>query len=150
LPVRVDGKFKLGKKLGRGAHGKIYELAMLLWLSLLMEWEGDVYVAKDLFSGIEMAAKLRPFDLGKQSQMRRPLQHEFSVYKDIASGIGIPRIHWFGTDVGCQVMILNHLGPSLEDMMSRGAFEPFSVGTTASVACQVVRITYPLPEKTLG
>jgi casein kinase I homolog HRR25 len=38
------------------------------------------------------------------------------VYKSLAGGVGIPIIHWFGTEGGYNVMVLDLLGPSLEDL----------------------------------
>ena len=78
---------------------------------------GEVYAAKHIFSSAKVAAKLQPFDLGSPSQAQRPLQHEFLVLKAVAGGIGIPYVHWFGTDVSFQVMILDCLGSSLKELL---------------------------------
>ncbi|KIM50576.1 hypothetical protein SCLCIDRAFT_145125, partial [Scleroderma citrinum Foug A] len=99
--IHIDGKFKLGNRI-RG------------------ESNSEVYAAKHIFSSAKVAAKLQPFDLGSPSQAQRPLQHEFLVLKAVAGGIGIPYVHWFGTDVSFQVMILDCLGSSLKELLQSG------------------------------
>ena len=91
------------------------------------------------FPAPRVVAKLWPFDLlGSPSQTQWPVQHKFLVHKAVAGGVGIPCVHWLGTDVGFQVMILDRLGPSLEELLCDQSFQPFSIGTTATIACQVV------------
>ena len=69
--------------------------------------QSEVYAAKNILSGTEVAAKLWSFDLGSPSQTQWPFWHEFSVLEAMAGGVGIPCVHWLGTDVSFQVMILD-------------------------------------------
>jgi len=44
------------------------------------------------------------------------LEHEFLVYKKLSRGIGIPGVHWFGTEAGFNMMVMDHLGQSLNNL----------------------------------
>jgi casein kinase I family protein HRR25 len=65
------------------------------------------------------------------------LEHEFFVYKKLKKGTGIPRVHWFGTESGFDVMALDCLGPSLEDLFVRSGFQ-FTSKTVSLLARQLV------------
>jgi casein kinase I homolog HRR25 len=65
------------------------------------------------------------------------LQHEFFVYKKLNKGTGIPLVHWFGTESGFDVMAIDCLGPSLEDLFVRSGFQ-FTIKTISLLARQLV------------
>ncbi|KAG1845496.1 kinase-like protein [Suillus subalutaceus] len=68
---------------------------------------------KQIISSEEVAIKLKSVK-AKHSQ----LEYESNVYKTLAgdSGVGIPFIHWFDTECDYNAMVLDLLGPSLEDL----------------------------------
>ena len=65
------------------------------------------------------------------------LEHESSVYSQLAGGSGIPRVYWFGFEMGFNAMVLERLGPSLEDLFIQCKLR-FSVRTVAQLAIQLV------------
>src|SRR5207237_10322252 len=46
------------------------------------------------------------------------LEYEARVYKSLAGGVGIPFVRWFGTECDYNAMVLDLLGPSLEDLFN--------------------------------
>lgn len=70
-------------------------------------------------------------------EQNRTLEHEFSVYKRLNRGTGIPLARWFGTDSGFRVMAIDGLGRSLEDFFVRSSLQ-FPVNIIFSLARQLV------------
>lgn len=46
------------------------------------------------------------------------LIYESKIYKLLAGGAGIPAVHWYGVEGEYNVMVIDLLGPSLEDLFS--------------------------------
>ena len=64
-------------------------------------------------SGEEVAIKLESI------KSRHPqLLYESKLYKILAGGVGIPNLHWYGVEGDYNVMVVDLLGPSLEDLFS--------------------------------
>lgn len=85
------------------------------WLACLI-YVGDIYNGVDIFSGGEVAIKVeRPPGL---TTRRSIIKHEYNIYKALAGSTGIPRVHWFGVEGDYNVMVLDLLGPSLEDLFN--------------------------------
>jgi hypothetical protein len=64
-------------------------------------------------------------------------EHEFHVYQKLGGGPGIPRVYWFGIEAGFNVLVIDRLGPSLEDLFVVFHFQ-FSVKTVILLASQLV------------
>ncbi|KAF4662479.1 Casein kinase I isoform delta [Perkinsus chesapeaki] len=94
IDLRVGGKFRLGRKIGSGSFG-------------------DIYVGTNLQTGEEVAIKLESIK-SKHPQ----LLYESKLYKILAGGVGIPMVHWYGVEGDYNVMVLDLLGPSLEDLFT--------------------------------
>ncbi|XP_072014227.1 casein kinase I-like [Amphiura filiformis] len=89
-----NGKYRLVRKVGSGSFG-------------------DIYLGINTTNGEEVAVKL------ESTKARHPqLQYESKVYKILQGGVGIPRIRWFGTENDYNIMVLDLLGPSLEDLFN--------------------------------
>ncbi|KAG0289143.1 serine/threonine protein kinase, partial [Dissophora globulifera] len=70
------------------------------------------------------------------------LEYEARVYKTLAGGIGIPFIRWFGTECDYNAMVMDLLGPSLEDLFNFCS-RKFSLKTVLLLADQLIsRIEY--------
>lgn len=114
----IAQKFKLVRKLGAGSFG-------------------EVYCGIQIADGEEVAIKLEP-DMGSQSQ----LLFESRVYKQMQGGVGIPRLRWYGQDQDHNVLVIERLGLSLEDLFDVCG-RRFSLKTTLQLADQMItRLEY--------
>ncbi|KIJ58551.1 hypothetical protein HYDPIDRAFT_34051 [Hydnomerulius pinastri MD-312] len=110
--MRIDRKFKLLSRIGGGS-------------------QGDVFVARNILSGTEVAVKLQRLESG------RALEREYLVYKSLTGGPGIAHLCWFGTDSGHHAMAMDRLGPSLEDILSQTG-QKLVAEVVAHIGCQMV------------
>jgi casein kinase I homolog HRR25 len=97
---------------------------------------GTVYSGVNVISNKAIAVKLESV----QAEHLQ-LEHEYRVYKSIKGGIGIPSIHWFGTEGDCNTLVLTLLGPSLEDTFNRSN-RKFSLTGVLILADQMVSAGY--------
>jgi len=118
MELRVGGKFRLGRKIGSGSFG-------------------DIYISTNVTTGEEVAIKLESI------KSRHPqLLYESKLYKILAGGVGIPNIHWYGVEGDYNVMVIDLLGPSLEDLFSF-CNRKFSIKTVLMLADQMInRVEY--------
>ncbi|XP_057438531.1 casein kinase 1-like protein 6 [Lotus japonicus] len=90
----IAGKFKLGRKIGSGSFG-------------------ELYIAVNVQTGEEVAVKLEPVKT-KHPQ----LHYESKLYMLLQGGTGIPHLKWFGVEGDYNIMAIDLLGPSLEDLFN--------------------------------
>ncbi|POW12263.1 hypothetical protein PSTT_04550 [Puccinia striiformis] len=110
--------YRLGKKIGCGSFG-------------------DIYLGINIISGEEVAIKLESVK-AKHPQ----LEYEAKVYKTLAGGVGVPFVRWFGVECDYNAMVIDLLGPSLEDLFNF-CQRKFSLKTTLLLADQLIsRIEY--------
>lgn len=114
----ITGRYRLIRKLGSGSFGEIYK-------------------GFDLKSNSDVAIKLEP------NNSRHPqLDHEAKVYKLLQGGPGIPNIYWNGQAGDYVAMVIDMLGPSLEDLFTFTK-KKFSLKTVLLLADQMIqRIEY--------
>ena len=93
---------------------------------------GDIYLGINIISGEEVAIKLESVK-AKHPQ----LEYESKVYKTLAGGVGVPFVRWFGTECDYNAMVLDLLGPSLEDLFNF-CNRKFSLKTVLLLADQLV------------
>ncbi|EQC34551.1 CK1/CK1/CK1-D protein kinase, variant [Saprolegnia diclina VS20] len=118
LELRVGKKFRLGRKIGSGSFG-------------------DIYLGTNMTSGEEVAIKLESVK-SKHPQ----LLYESKIYKILNGGLGIPNIRWFGVEGEYNVMVIDLLGPSLEDLFNYCG-RRFQLKTVLMIADQLLcRIEY--------
>lgn len=65
------------------------------------------------------------------------LRNELHVYRSLAGQPGIPSVHWEGEECEYRVMVLDLLGPSLEDLLTFCGGR-FSLKTTLMLADQLI------------
>ncbi|KAL0383633.1 UNVERIFIED_CONTAM: Casein kinase-like protein 11 [Sesamum calycinum] len=109
----VGGKFKLGRKIGGGSFGV------------------------NIQNGEEVAIKLEPVKT-KHPQ----LHYESKIYMLLQGGTGIPNLKWFGVESEYNVMVIDLLGPSLEDLFNY-CNRKFTLKTVLMLADQLInRVEY--------
>ncbi|KAH6628902.1 kinase-like domain-containing protein [Chaetomium tenue] len=98
---------------------------------------GGVTERTDLSSGEEVALKLA-FIRDNPDLLRG----EKDIYEVLNGGIGIPRVRWFGQESELYALVMDALGPSLEDLFNYCG-RKFSLKTTLLIADQAIaRIEY--------
>ncbi|BFZ64667.1 serine/threonine protein kinase [Saitoella coloradoensis] len=118
MDLRVGNKYRIGRKIGSGSFG-------------------DIYLGTNIISGEEIAIKLESVK-AKHPQ----LEYEARVYKALQGGVGIPFVRWFGVECDYNAMVLDLLGPSLEDLFNF-CNRKFSLKTVLLLADQLIsRIEY--------
>ncbi|XP_023288105.1 casein kinase I isoform X2 [Orussus abietinus] len=116
MELRVGNKYRLGRKIGSGSFG-------------------DIYLGTDITTGAEVAIKLECI------KTRHPQLHiESKFYKMMQSGVGIPTIRWCGSEGDYNVMVMELLGPSLEDLFNFCS-RRFSLKTVLLLADQLISRT---------
>ncbi|XP_066291210.1 casein kinase I-like isoform X2 [Branchiostoma lanceolatum] len=118
MELRVGNKYRLGRKIGSGSFG-------------------DIYLGTNISNGEEVAIKLECV------KTKHPQLHiESKFYKMMQGGVGIPTIKWCGVEGDYNVMVMELLGPSLEDLFNFCS-RKFSLKTVLLLADQLIsRIEY--------
>uniref|UniRef100_G1SAJ6 non-specific serine/threonine protein kinase n=1 Tax=Nomascus leucogenys TaxID=61853 RepID=G1SAJ6_NOMLE len=114
----VGGKYKLVRKIGSGSFG-------------------DVYLGITTTNGEEVAVKL------ESQKVKHPqLLYESKLYTILQGGVGIPHMHWYGQEKDNNVLVIDLLGPSLEDLFNFCS-RRFTMKTVLMLADQMIsRIEY--------
>ncbi|XP_031781923.1 casein kinase 1 epsilon isoform X3 [Nasonia vitripennis] len=116
MELRVGNKYRLGRKIGSGSFG-------------------DIYLGTNISTGEEVAIKLECI------KTRHPQLHiESRFYQMMKCGVGIPMIKWCGTEGDYNVMVMELLGPSLEDLFNFCS-RRFSLKTVLLLADQLLSRT---------
>lgn len=109
MELRVGKKYRLGRKIGSGSFG-------------------DIYLGTNVTTGEEVAIKL------ENVKTKHPqLIYESKLYRIFQGGVGIPYIQWNGVEGNYNVLVMDLLGPSLEDLFNY-CNRKFSLKTVLMVA----------------
>ncbi|KAK9282476.1 hypothetical protein L1049_005394 [Liquidambar formosana] len=94
MEPRVGNKYRLGRKIGSGSFG-------------------EIYLGTNIQTNEELAIKL------ENVKTKHPqLLYESKLYKILQGGNGIPNVKWFGVEGDYNVLVMDLLGPSLEDLFN--------------------------------
>ncbi|GKV35738.1 hypothetical protein SLEP1_g43963 [Rubroshorea leprosula] len=94
MEPRVANKFRLGRKIGSGSFG-------------------EIYLGTNIQTNEVVAIKL------ENVKTKHPqLLYESKLYKMLQGGTGIPNVKWFGIEGDYNVLVMDLLGPSLEDLFN--------------------------------
>ncbi|KAH1209412.1 Casein kinase 1-like protein 1 [Glycine max] len=94
MEPRVGNKFRLGRKIGSGSFG-------------------EIYLGTNIQTNEEVAIKL------ENVKTKHPqLLYESKLYRVLQGGTGIPDVRWFGVEGDYNVLVMDLLGPSLEDLFN--------------------------------
>ncbi|CAH1405222.1 unnamed protein product [Nezara viridula] len=118
----VGGRYKLIKKIGSGSFG-------------------DIYLGINIINGEEVAVKLETVR-AKHPQ----LLYESKLYKVLQGCIGIPHIRWYGIERDYNVLVMELLGPSLEDLFNFCS-RRFTIKTVLMLADQMIKLIETIHEK---
>ncbi|KAI5080702.1 hypothetical protein GOP47_0003885 [Adiantum capillus-veneris] len=118
MEPRVGNKYRLGRKIGSGSFG-------------------EIYIGVNVQSNEEVGIKL------ESVKMKHPqLLYEAKIYRILQGGTGIPNIRWCGVEGDYSVLVLDLLGPSLEDLFNFCS-RKFSLKTVLMLADQMInRVEY--------
>jgi len=122
-----------GRKIGSGSFGDIYLGNLQKFrrhqMILIFSYSGENIVTHE-----EVAIKLECV------KTKPPQLHiEAKLYKLMSGGIGIPQVRWCGYEGEYNVMVMELLGPSLEDLFNFCS-RKFSLKTVLLLADQMVFI----------
>ena len=97
MDLRVGNKYRLGRKIGAGSFG-------------------DIYQGMNIQTGEPVAIKLEPYNtrhpqLFDEARLYNILNRHGQTY-------GIPNVRWYGVEGDYNVMVIDLLGHSLEDLFS--------------------------------
>ncbi|KAJ8568723.1 hypothetical protein K7X08_030945 [Anisodus acutangulus] len=94
MEARVGNKFRLGRKIGSGSFG-------------------EIYLGTNIQTNEEVAIKL------ENVKTKHPqLLYESKLYRILQGGTGIPNVRWFGVEGDYNGLVMDLLGPSLEDLFN--------------------------------
>ncbi|KAH0896557.1 hypothetical protein HID58_046125 [Brassica napus] len=94
MEARVGNKFRLGRKIGSGSFG-------------------EIYLGTHIQTHEEVAIKL------ENAKTKHPqLLYESKLYRLLQGGTGVPNVKWFGVEGEYNVLVIDLLGPSLEDLFN--------------------------------
>ncbi|XP_058068956.1 casein kinase 1-like protein 2 isoform X2 [Magnolia sinica] len=94
MEPRVGNKFRLGRKIGSGSFG-------------------EIYLGTNIQTNEEVGIKL------ENVKTKHPqLLYESKLYRILQGGTGVPNVRWFGVEGDYNVLVMDLLGPSLEDLFN--------------------------------
>lgn len=112
IPEIINGIWRIDKELGSGSFGV-------------------VYMGTDIHTGEEVAIKMEP------REEKHRLKKERKIYKTLEGGEGVPNVRWYGKIFGFNILVIDLLGPSLEDAFD-GADRLLSLKTVLLLADQLL------------
>ncbi|KAH0474944.1 MAG: uncharacterized protein KVP18_001300 [Porospora cf. gigantea A] len=118
MEIRIGRNYRLSRRIGCGSFG-------------------EIYLGVDLVQHKEVAIKM------ENAKRKNPhLFYEVKLYRLLQGGAGIPNIYWYGLEGEYFVMVMDLLGPSLEDLFNYCG-RRFQLKTTCMLADQMIqRIEY--------
>jgi len=126
---RVGEKYVLGKKIGSGAFG-------------------EIFLATNIQTGEKLAVKLehrktKHPQLLYEARLIKLLSlskrcNDSSTSSSMTSALGIPRVRWYGIEGDYNVMVMDLLGPSLEEQFNRCG-RKLSLKTVLMLADQMLK-----------
>ncbi|KAG1053847.1 hypothetical protein G6F43_004101 [Rhizopus delemar] len=117
-------QYKVGKRIGEGSFGIIYE-------------------GINLLNNESVAIKFESKDCEVPQ-----LKDEYRAYKLLGGTVGVPNAYYFGQERKYNVLVIDLLGPNLEDMFEM-CERRFSIKTVALLAIHMITLIQSVHEKGL-
>lgn len=90
----IHNRFQVVRKIGGGSFG-------------------EIFLAHDFHRGCDVAVKSEP-----RSSKHPQVMYEAKIYRVLAGGKGFPQLHWYGSEGNHNILVLDLLGPSLEEIFT--------------------------------
>ncbi|KAK0532285.1 Palmitoylated plasma membrane-bound casein kinase [Tilletia horrida] len=120
----VGVHYRVGRKIGEGSFGVIFE-------------------GQNLLNSSQVAIKFEP-----RKTDAPQLRDEFRAYKLLGGSVGIPQAYYFGNENLHSILVIDLLGPSLEDLFDMCG-RKFSIKTVVMCAKQMITRVQTIHEKSL-
>ncbi|KAG9315290.1 kinase-like domain-containing protein [Chiua virens] len=120
----VGNHFRVGKKIGEGSFGVVFEGTKLL-------------------TNQPVAIKFEP----RKSDAPQ-LRDEFRSYRTLNGTLGVPQVHHFGQEGLHNVLVIDLLGPNLEDLFDMCG-RKFTIKTVCMAAKQMITRIQSVHDKSL-
>ncbi|KAI6014210.1 kinase-like domain-containing protein [Pisolithus marmoratus] len=116
--VCIDGKYALKEKLGTGSYATVYHV-------------------QDIITKQTVAIKLEPTTC-KPTAHQTHLEHEYQVLSELGGATGLPQPIWFGREGSYQVMVIDNLSPSLDELLKASPDGTFQLHHVAALGLQMI------------
>jgi casein kinase 1 len=118
MEIRLGGRYRMGRKIGSGSFG-------------------EIYLGVNIQTNEEVAIKLESV-----SSKHQQLLYESKLIRLLQGGPGLPGVLWYGVEGSFNVMVMDLLGPSLEDLFNYCS-RRLSLKTVLMLADQMIcRVEY--------
>ena len=111
-PVLINNRYRVSRRLGGGSFG-------------------------DIYLGVTANGERVAIKFEKHGVRCPQLRHEYKVYREMLGCLGFGRVFYFGTHENYHVMVMELLGPSLEDQFNKCG-RRFSLRTVLQLADQML------------
>ncbi|KAH9949960.1 kinase-like protein [Amylocystis lapponica] len=120
----VGAHFRVGKKIGEGSFGVVFE-------------------GTNMLNSQPVAIKFEP----RKSEAPQ-LRDEYRSYRTLNGTPGVPQVHYFGQEGLHNVLVIDLLGPNLEDLFDMCG-RKFTIKTVCMAARQMVTRVQAIHDKSL-
>ena len=121
--ITIRQRYELGSCLGKGSFGRIYRM-------------------HDQLTGLDVAAKLE-----HTSSKHPQVVYESKIYDAVMGHANIPNVHTSFQEGEYNILVMDMLGASLEDLIKERPGGAFSLRTVLLLARQLINVLQHLHEK---
>jgi len=112
IPEFIKENYYIDKKIGSGSFGEVWK-------------------AINPKNNSIVAIKI------EKKKKNSRLEFEYNIYKDLSENSGIPKTYWYGSINNKNILIMDYLGPTLEDLFNF-CDKNFCLKTVCMIAIQLI------------